>query len=123
MFGIFIFIPLIVIIYFGLQFIFRTESRVEASIKKNGSSKGLEVLFIRDVTRFDGENPFSKLDIRFSLVSTTFLGFNGEDIYTKIVTIQNEKGEEVVYWVQVETVFFRPSEILWLKMNVIGSRD
>lgn len=117
MLGFFIFILFLIITYYGYRFIFRTENRVEAGIKTNGISKGLNVLYIREITRFDGVNPFLKLDVRISSVSTTFLGVNGEDTYYRIVTTQNKKGEEIMYWVRVDTVFFKPSEIRWVEVE------
>lgn len=53
-------------LYYGFRFIFRTQDRIEFGIKKDGMSKGLDVLYIREITRFDGINSFLKLDVLVS---------------------------------------------------------
>lgn len=114
MFGVFVLIVIIIYYYYSTTFVKGTKKRMVAAIKKDAIAKGYQVLYIRKKTRFDGDNPFFKLNIPRTNTSTTLNGSSGERIFYRIVTVKNKEGEELMFWVRVDVVFFKPSKIRWV---------
>lgn len=117
MFGVFVLIVIIIYYYYSTTFIKGTKKRMVARIKKDAIAKGYQVLYIRKRTRFDGDTPFSKLNIPKTNTTITLNGTSGEKTFYRIVTVKNKEGEELMFWVRVDTVFFKPSAIRWVKFE------
>jgi len=113
-----IFLLIIFIVFFSFRYVLNSEMRIENKITEDASKKRLKVLFIRENRSYDGENPFSSFQLKYRNRSSHVLGIQDKGIYYRIVTVQDEKGEKNIFWVQIETVTFKPVELLWKKIKI-----
>lgn len=86
------------------------EKRVIRKIKKEALKRNLEIKTIRDPKGIDGDSPFTNFRISFG--SSQIFGISGARRYVKILEVEQKKKTQK-YWVQVDTVFFIPSNIIW----------
>jgi len=113
----FIFITIIVIILCFLIGVLATlETRVIKKIEQEAHSRNLKIKRIRETNGLDGKNPFGEFDIWIG-VSSNILGFRGENVYNKIVIVEDVRRNEIKYWVKVKTTFFIPFDVKWKKLK------